>query len=45
MHDLHNNLRPERMKTDKVEKIVAKLNDKIDYVTYMRNLNEILNHG
>ena len=33
------------METDKVEKIVAKLNDKIDYVTYMRNLIEILNHG
>ena len=47
LHDLHNDL-PfllERIKTEKVEKLVAKLHDKIEYVIHIRNLKEALNYG
>ena len=43
LHDLYNNL-PfllERMKTGKVEKLVAK----VKYVIHIRNLKQALNHG
>ena len=47
LNDLHNDLPllPERMKTEKVEKLVANLHDKIDYVIHIRNLKQTLNHG
>ena len=39
LHELHNDLPflPERMKIEKVEKIVANLNDKTEYVIHTRN--------
>ena len=36
---------PERMKIEKVEKLVANLHDKNEYVIHIRNLNQALNHG
>ena len=47
LHELHNNLPflPERMKIEKVEKLVANLNDKFQCVIRIRNLNQALNHG
>ena len=47
LHELHNDLPflPERMKTEKVEKLVAYLHDKTEYVIHIRNLNQTLNHG
>ena len=47
MHDLHNDLRflPERIKIEKVEKLVENLHDKEAYVIRIRNLKQPLNHG
>ena len=47
LHELHNDLLflPERMKTEKVEKLVANLHDKTEYVIHIRNLKQALNHG
>ena len=47
LHELHNDLLflPERMKTEKVEKLVANLHDKTEYVIHTRNLKQALNHG
>ena len=44
LHDLHNGLPflPERMKIKKVEKLVADLHDKTEYVAYIRNLKQAL---
>ena len=41
LHELHNDLPflPGRMKIEKVEKLVANLHDKTEYVIYIRNLN------
>ena len=36
---------PERMKIEKVEKLVANLHDKTEYVTHVRNLKQALNLG
>ena len=36
---------PERMKNEKVEKLVANLNDKKEYVFHRTNLKQALNHG
>ena len=36
---------PKRMKIEKVEKLVANLRDKTEYVIHMRNLLQALNHG
>ena len=36
---------PERMKIEKVEKLVANLHDKTEYVIRIRNLKQALNHG
>ena len=36
---------PERMKIEKVEKLVAHLHDKIEYVIQTRNLKQALVHG
>ena len=33
------------MKIEKVEKIVANLHDKTEYVTHIRNSKQALNHG
>ena len=47
LRERHNNL-PfllERMKTEKVEKLVANLHDKTEYVIQMINLKQALNHG
>ena len=46
-HNLHNDLPflPERMKIEKVEKLVANLHDKNEYVIHIRNLKEVINHG
>ena len=47
LHNLQNNLHffPERMKIEQVEKLVAKLYDKGEYVLHLRNLKQPLNHG
>ena len=36
---------PERMKIEKVEKLVAKLHYKTEYVIHTRSLKEALNYG
>ena len=43
---LHNDLpfSPERMKLEKVEKLVTNLHDKTEYVIHIRNLKQALNH-
>ena len=43
LHGFHNDL-PERMKIEKVEKILANLNDKTKYVIHIRHLKQALNH-
>ena len=47
LHELHNDLLllPEKMKIEKVEKLVANLHDKTEYVIHIRNLKHALNHG
>ena len=47
LHELHNNLPllTERMKTEKVEKLVVNLHDKTKYVIDIRNLKQVLNHA
>ena len=47
LHDLHNDLPflPERMKIEKVERLVSNVHDKTEYVIHIRNLKQILNHG
>ena len=46
LNELHNDspFLPERMKIEKVEKLVANLHDKTEYVIHIRNLKEALNH-
>ena len=47
LHELHNVLPflPERMKIENVERILANVHDKAEYVIYIRNLKQTLNHG
>ena len=47
LHEFHNDLRllPERMKIQKVKKLVANLNYKTEYFIGIRNLKQALNHG
>ena len=47
LHQLQNDLPflPERMKIKNVEKLVANLHDKTEYVINVRNLKQLLNHG
>ena len=47
LHDLHNDLPflPERMKTEKVEKLAANLHSKTEYGLHIRNLKQALNRG
>ena len=44
LHELHNDLPflPERMKIEKVEKLVTNFHDKTEYVIHIRNLKEAL---
>ena len=44
LHELHNDLPflPERMKIEKVEKLVANLHDKTGYFIHIRNLKQAL---
>ena len=47
LHELPNDLPllPERMKIEKVKKLVAILHDKTEYVIHIRNLKQTLNYG
>ena len=47
MHEHHYDLPflPEKVKVEKVEKLVANFCDKTDYVMHVRNLKQALNHG
>ena len=47
LQELHNDLPflPERIKFDKVEKLVANLHIKTEYVIHIRNLKQAVNHG
>ena len=46
LRELHNDIPflPERIKIE-IEKIVANLHDKTEYVIYIRNLKQALNYG
>ena len=46
LHKFHNDLPfyPQRMKTEKVEKLGANLHDREEYVIHLRNLKPALNH-
>ena len=47
LHSLYNGLPflPERMKIEKVEKVVANLHDKADCFIHIRNFTQPLDHG
>ena len=47
LHERHNDLPflAERMKYEKVEKLITNLHDKTEYVIHRRNLKQALNHG
>ena len=47
MHELHNDLPVlhKRTKIEKIEKLVANLYHKTEYVIHIRNLKQILNNG
>ena len=47
LHEFHNDLPflPQRMKIEKVEKFVANLHDKTEYITHIRNLKQALHYG
>ena len=47
LYGIHNNLQflPERMIIEKVEKFVANLYDKTEYVIHITSLKQALNHG
>ena len=47
LQELHDDLPilPERMKIEKVEKLLTNLHDKIECVIHIRNLKQVLNHG
>ena len=47
LHDLHSDLPflPERMKTDKCEKLVCNLHNKKKYVVHIRSLQQAFNRG
>ena len=36
---------PEKMKIEKIERVVTNLHDKIEYIVHIRNLQQQLNHG
>ena len=47
LHELSNDLPflPERIKTEKIEKLVANLNEKTEHVLHIRNSKQALIHG
>ena len=47
LHELQNDLLflPERMKIEKIEKLLAKLHDETEYVIHIINFKQALNHG
>ena len=47
LYELHGELPflPERKKIGKVEKLVASLQDKSEYVIHIKSLKQALNHG
>ena len=47
LHELHNDLPflPERMKTERVEKLVANLHNKTEYFIHIGDSKQALNHG
>ena len=47
LYEIHNDLPflHETMKIEKVEKLVANLHDKTEYVIHIRNLKQALHHG
>ena len=47
LYELHGELLflPERKKIGKVEKLVASLQDKSEYVIHIKSLKQALNHG
>ena len=47
LHELHNDLLflSEKMKIQKVKKLVSNLYDKTKYIIHLRNLKQALNHG
>ena len=47
LHDLPNDFSflPEKMKIDKVGKLVANLHDKTEYVIHIKKLKQTLHHG
>ena len=47
LHELHNDLPflSKRMKIVKVEKLVANLHDKTEYIIHIMNLKQTVNHG
>ena len=47
LHELHNDLPVllERMKIEKIEKLVDNFHDKTEYVMHKINLKQTLNHG
>ena len=47
LHEIYNDLPflPKRTKLEKIEKLVANLHDKTEYIIHIRNLKQALNHG
>ena len=47
LHEFHNDLPflPQRIQTEKVEKLVADMHDKTEYIIHIRNLKQALDHG
>ena len=47
LQELHDDLpfSPERMKIEKVEKLLTNLHDKTECAIHIRNLKQVLNHG
>ena len=45
LHEFHNDLPflPEKMKTEKVKKVVANLHDKTEYIMQIRKLKQTVN--
>ena len=47
LHELYHDLlcSPERIKIEKIKKLLANLHDKTEYVMHIRNLKPVLNNG
>ena len=46
-HELHNGLYflPEKIKIEKIEKLLANFHDKEEYIIHIKDLKQALNHG